>query len=233
MKKSLSIITLLATLICYGQNEFVLNKKGKTLKDIIPKNCTILDSKTGDLNFDGIPDLVFAIQSTEKMNIKKNDGLGSETYDLNPRILGIYFGTKSGVLYQKLVSKEFIILRDNPVMDEPFDGFAISKKGILSIKFKFWYSAGSWFMSFDEYKFRFQDDTFALIGYESEETHRGTGESTSYSINFLTRKMEIVKGSISDDENTFSEKKSFVLEKLMTIRSMKKPSEIEFEGIRL
>lgn len=233
MKKAVNIITFLVTLVSFGQNNFVVKEKGKTLHDIIPINCIILDTKTGDLNHDGILDLVFAIQDTDKKNIKKNDGMGSDTYDLNPRILGIYFGTKSGEYSQKLVSKEFIILRDNPVMDEPFDGFKINKNGILSIKYKFWFSVGSWFMSTTEYKFRFQEDAFALIGYESEEIHRGTGENTSYSINFLTRKMEIIKGSISDDEITSNKNKKFVLKKLLTLKSMKKPFEMEFEEIRL
>ncbi len=221
------------SLICFGQNELTLKEKGKTLQDIIPKGWKILDSKIGDLNQDGISDLVFAIQNTDKKNIELNDGLGSDTIDLNTRLLGIYFGVKTGGFNQKLVSKDFIILRNSPAMDEPFMGFSITNKGVLNISFSIWVSSGSWSMSRHTYRFRFQNNDFVLIGYDSNETHRGTGETTDYSINFLARKMKISKGNISQDDPISIEWKEFKLESLMTIKTIKKPFELEFEGIYL
>ncbi len=233
MKKLIPILTILISFTCSGQNKSILKEKGNTLQDIIPNNWRVLDSKTGDLNQDGISDLVFAIQNTDEKNIKFNDGLGTDTIDLNPRILGIYFGDKSGGFNRKLISKGFIIIRDSPTMDEPFEGFLISKKGILDINFRFWYSAGSWSMSNHKYKFRFQNNEFVLIGYDSNEAHRGSGETTDYSINFLSKKMKITKGNFSKDNSESVEWKKFSLEKLMSIKTMNKPFELEFEGIYL
>ncbi|WP_428740481.1 hypothetical protein [Tenacibaculum sp.] len=193
----------------------------------------ILDSKTGDFNQDGILDIVFAIQNTDKNNIKTNNGLGFESVDLNPRVLGIYFGTKSGIFEQKLVSYDFIILCDSPTMDEPFEGFDINKKGVLTINFKFWFSAGSWMMSNHKYKFRFQNNDFVLIGYDSSEAHRASGETTDYSINFLSQKMKITKGNFSNDNPESIVWKKFKLKKAITIKMIKKPFTLEFEGLFL
>jgi hypothetical protein len=201
--------------------------------EIVPKKWNILDSVSGDLNQDGIKDLVFVIQNTDVANFKVNVGLGIDSIDLNPRLLGIYFGNNYGKFDQIFVSEEFILLRDSPTMDEPFDGISISNKGVLGINFKFWYSAGSWSMSNHNYKFRFQNKEFVLIGYDSNEAHRATGETTEYSINFLNKKMKISKGNFSNDEPYTVKWKAFKLENPFTLKSIQKPFETEFEGINL
>lgn len=233
MKTTLTLSLVFLALHLFGQDGPLLKDEGETLESLLPENWRLLDSAVGDLNQDGIADLVFAIQQTDPTNIEINDGLGIDSVDLNPRMLAIYFGTESGNYSQKLVSDSFIILRDSPTMDEPFDGFSITKKGILDIQFHFWYSAGSWSMSNHTYRFRYQNDDFALIGYDSNEAHRASGETTDYSINFLTRKMKISKGNFSNDEPESVEWKTFQLENLMTIQSLKKPFQLEFEGIYL
>jgi len=129
MKKSLTIFAILMCLTCFGQSELILSDNGETLENIIPNNWKLLDSTSGDLNQDGVSDLVFAIQKTDRNNIELNDGLGTDTIDLNPRILAIYFGNISG-------------------------GFNINKKGILDINYRFWYSAGSWSMFIAKIGFR-------------------------------------------------------------------------------
>lgn len=237
MKKSITLFSILLSLslVYYGQNQFadLLINKGNDLKELIPTNWKLLDSISGDLNQDGLSDIVFAIQKTDPINIHLNEGLGTDSIDLNPRILAIYFGSENGGYNKKIVSENFIILRDSPTMDEPFDGFNISKKGVLDINFKFWYSAGSWSMSNHKYRFRFQDNEFVLIGYESNEAHRGSGETTDYNINFLTKNIKVTTGSFSNEKPESSEWKKFHIDKLMTLKSLDKPFELEFKGIRL
>ena len=233
MKHVLLILGTFLSLSTIAQTEDSLALSGESLDVFIPKGWNLLDSAAGDLNQDGIMDLVFAIQDTDSANIELNDGLGSDTVDLNPRLLVIYFGTRQGDYERKFVSKEFIILRDSPTMDEPFDGMYISKKGVLNIQFRFWYSAGSWYMSNHTYRFRFQNEEFALIGYDSMEAHRASGETTDYSINFLTKKLKISKGNFSNDEPSSVEWKSFKLEKLFTMKSLGMPFNTSFEGVYL
>lgn len=202
----------------------------ETIKKLIPNDWKLIDSTSGDLNKDGVSDLVFALQKTDRNNMKVNDRFSNDTLDLNPRSLVIYFGTKTGGFNKKLVSDHFIILRDSPIMDDPFDGFSINEDGILNIKFRFW-SAGSWNMSNHEYRFRYQSNEFVLIGYESSEVDRGSGETIDYNINFLTKKMKITNGNFTNPKDESVEWKKFKLDKLLTIESIKKPFELEFYGI--
>ncbi len=234
MIRLLIAFTVLFSLVTYGQTESItLKESAHSLEELIPTDWELLDSKTGDLNKDGILDLVFAIANTDEKNLKPNDGFGIGPIDLNPRKLGIYFGTPSGTFRKQLVSNEFIILRETPSMDEPFEGFTISKKGVLSINFHIWYSAGSWSTSNHTYKFRFQNNAFVLIGYDSNEAHRASGETTDYSINFLSEKMKITRGNFSEDESESVEWINIYLDEPITIKTLKKPFEREFEGIRL
>jgi len=235
MKRLIFTIYLIAwSIVTYAQaDSLILKNEGSSLATLVPISWKVLNHQFGDLNQDGCQDLVFVIQNTDSKYIEINEGLGSDSIDLNPRVLGIYFGNEAGDLFKELQSNQFIILRDSPTMDEPFEGMSISQKGILSINFRFWYSAGSWYMSNHSYKFRFQNEHFALIGYESTEAHRGSGETTDYSINFLTKKMEITKGNFAKDEPESVKWKTFKLNQLKTLESIGKPFEWKFEGFYL
>ncbi len=238
MKKILIFtISVLIQMYSYGQSKLIqLLDKGDSIENLIPNKWKILSSVNGDLNKDGISDIAFVIENTDTKNIEFNEsGLGRDTINLNPRILGIYFRNQKGKLIKELQSNEFIILQDSPIMDEPFDGMKILKNGVLKIDFKLWYSAGSWSMSNHTYKFRFQNYRFELIGYESSERHRGTGETTDYNINFSTFELEIYKLTIDEnDVKTISkESKKFILDELKSIQSLRKPFEWEFNGIYL
>ncbi len=212
-----------------------LKPYGASLKSLIPTGWKLLKKAEGDLNQDGYNDLAFVIQNTDSKNIRNNEeGLGRKTIDLNPRILAIYFRDgKSKQLIKYGQYDEFIILQDSPVMDEPFKSLEIDQRGILKISFHFWSSAGSWSTSDDHYKFRFSDKAFQLIGYDSFYLHRGSGEVQEHSINFLTRKMKISKGTIEQDILESVQWKKFKLKKLKTLQELKKPFEWHFMGIEI
>ena len=209
---------------------------GNSLNKLGLQGWRLLSSDKGDLNRDGIDDIAFVIQNTDKKYFKFNNRLGIDTLNLNPRILAIYFGKSDGTFKKKLQSNKFILLQDSPTMDEPFDGLTTLQNGVLQINFKFWYSAGSWYMSNHQYKFRYKNNKFEFIGYESNERHRATGKTTYYSINFLTKKMNIkttIYDEQTDEEKSTEKWKQFELKELKTISTLKKPFEWEFENIFL
>ncbi|WP_196885306.1 hypothetical protein [Aureivirga sp. CE67] len=210
----------------FSQNEkTILDEKGNNLEELIPENWKLLESTKGDLNKDNIEDFVFIVQNTEASNfIKNTSGLGEKEIDLNPRVIGIYFGTKNGEFIKELESDHFISLKDNPTMDEPLDGLEISKKGVLNIDFRFWYSAGTWKVKLYTYKFRFQNNEFKMIGYDSSIVRRNLGDFTNYSVNFLTNKMKITEGNYTEeaDSETIQWKK-IKNEELVSLSSFKKP----------
>ena len=233
MNKLLILIIITSSIFCFSKNNSILSENIQSKNDIIPSDWRLLDSISGDLNNDGILDFVLAIQKNDSTNIILNDGFGVDTINLNPRKLAIYYGTKSGELVKKLVSDEFIILRDNPAMEEPFEGFDLSNEGVLDINFRIAYNTGSWSVSVHKYRFRFQNNQLVLIGYDLMEFHRASGETKETSINFLSKRMKIAKGTISNDEPESIKWKEFKLEKLFDIKTIEKPFELEFEGMYL
>ena len=67
-------------------------------------------------------------------------------------------------------------------------------KNVLKITFNYFMSAGSWNTSSDTYIFRFQNNVFELIGYESDSYMRNSGDEEKISINFSTNKVKSTTG---------------------------------------
>jgi hypothetical protein len=179
----------------------VMETEGQSISDFAPKNWKVIRTASGDLNRDSIADAAIVIQEMDpKKIIIDHDGLGTDTLDTNPRILIILFkDATSNTFKLQEISRTFILNHYSPTMDDPFDGIMISN-GILEIGFHLWYSVGSWYQTFLEYKFRFQKNGFSLIGAEFQETDRGTMEGLSRSFNFSTRKMSETKTKFENDE---------------------------------
>ena len=206
MKRKLFFILslfLISSIYVFGEN---FPQKAKTVNDFIPKGWKEILTTNGDLNRDKLEDTVIVIEKEDKKNIKKNDGFGPEELNLNPRILLVLFKQKDGtyVLASKN-DKGFIKSEgndDNPALMDTLDDIII-KNNVLKIVFNYFMSAGSWWTSTDIYIFRFQNNVFELIGYESNAYMRNTGEEEGTSINFSTNKAKITTGG-----NIFEEKEN-------------------------
>lgn len=198
MKKvTIILLSLIFTItLCYSltnKNKLEKNSSlklvngGKQVKDFVPENWVIIEQVTGDLNKDKLDDIALVIQATDPKNILANDGLGADTIDTNPRSLIVLFKDTNGNGYNLAVKNDsFILSHEDPVMANPFSNITI-KNGTLKLHFSSWASAGTWYMSNNTYVFRYQDNDFTLIGADYQETHRASGETTEFSINFLTK----------------------------------------------
>ena len=206
MKRKLFFILLLfliSSIYVFGEN---FPQKAKTVNDFIPKGWKKILTTNGDLNKDKLEDTVIVIEKEDKKNIKKNDGFGPEELNLNPRILLVLFKQKDGTyILASKNDKGFIKSEgndDNPALMDTLDDIII-KNNVLKIVFNYFMSAGSWWTSTNVYIFRFQNNVFELIGYESNAYMRNTGEEEGTSINFSTNKAKITTGG-----NIFEEKEN-------------------------
>ena len=202
MKRKLFFILLLfliSSIYVFGEN---FPQKAKIVNDFIPKGWKKILTTNGDLNKDKLEDTVIVIEKEDKKNIKKNDGFGPEELNLNPRILLVLFKQKDGTyILASKNDKGFIKSEgndDNPALMDTLDDIII-KNNVLN----YFMSAGSWWTSTNVYIFRFQNNVFELIGYESNAYMRNTGEEEGTSINFSTNKAKITTG-----ENIFEEKEN-------------------------
>lgn len=170
----------------------------------IPKNWKIIKTVTGDLNRDGLNDTVIVIEENNPENLIANAGLGSDVLNTNPRSLLVLFKTAQG--YQ-LISKNDLLPSENdaesPCLADPLeDGGMSINKGILKINLHYWLSCGSWYVTNNNFSFRYQNNAMHLIGFDQTEFHRASGDQSSRSINFSTGKVKSTTG-----ENEFAESK--------------------------
>jgi len=197
MKRKLFIILslfLISSIYIFAEN---FPQKAKTVNEFIPKGWKEISNTSGDLNNDKLKDTIIVIEKEDKKNIKKNDGLGPDYLNLNPRILLILFKQKDGTY--TLVSKndkDFISSpnsEDEPTLEDTFDGISI-KNNTLIINFNYFYSAGSWGTSKTNYIFRYQNNRFELIGFSESSFMRNSGEEEEVSVNFSTNKIKTTTG---------------------------------------
>ena len=220
MKKRLLFILsvfLICSLFALGEN---FPDKSKNIDGFIPKGWKSILSANGDLNNDKLEDTVVVIEKDDKANIVKNENLGSEYLNLNPRILLVLFKQKNGnyILVSKN-DKDFIKSagdKENPALMDTLDSISI-KNNILKIKFNYFLSAGSWSVTQNTYTFRFQNKKFELIGFDNNSYMRNSGNQEEFSINFSTNKVKITTGGNISDEKANKPK-----EEWKTIKANKK-----------
>ena len=156
------------------------------------------------MNKDKLEDITIIIEKDDKKNIKKNDGFGPEELNLNPRILLVLFKEKDGTYTLAAKNDKGFIKsagdEETTALLDTLSNISI-KNNVLKITFNYFMSAGSWSTSTEVYIFRFQNNVFELIGYESNSYMRNTGEEEGVSINFSTNKMKTTTGGNMFEEN--------------------------------
>lgn len=195
MKKTYFIIAAFAFALCScgGNNtnntnntndtKTTLFKPQTTLQDAFPQDCDKVFSQQGDLNNDGIKDLV--VCATPRNSEGKP-------------VMAIYFGKEGG---EYSLFKEYPNLM--PVAEDDSYSVAttpeITEKGVLKFDDEYIYTAGVAPIDYKSFLFRFQDGDFYLIGEEWQSRDRITGEVEEVSCNYLTKKQQTINSSIDEE----------------------------------
>jgi hypothetical protein len=241
MKTLLIFLLSLTAGFAFGQKFSYpsVKQNGRVLKDFVPKGWTILDSAKGDLNKDKLADAAVILQHTDRVKLPKdtnNDAPVKDTVVIQHRILTILFKNPGdGKYYLAEQSNSFIMdnsdppLNDGPpLMDDPYQGMKI-ENGILQISFGLSYSMGNWDTTNASYKFRYQQNQFALIGADYYSMHRATQDYSNYSFNFLSGKRLLEKGNeAKGTKKTYW--KSLNIKLLKTLQSFTAPFTWEVES---
>jgi len=146
--------------------------KAKRPADFVPAGYKILQEAKGDLNKDGLEDCVLLIvgkrdESRRGIVIVFNRG---EYYENMLENRNIFSYEKEDFIFFFAPSAEIAI-----------------KKGVLNIKTGFRHGGGG-IIYVHNYKFRYQNSDFELIGYDFLHIDPADGDMTQ-SINFLSKKM--------------------------------------------
>lgn len=152
----------------------------------IPAHYSIVDTVTGDLDQDGIKELVVAY-NTEEINEDRDQGV--------PRELIIYKKQNDGWTVWKRSNQALYGSQDGGMMGDPFGSIEI-KNGILMISES---GGSSWKWGHTD-KYRFQNGEFYLIGYTKIE-----GKQCEYweevDFNLSTGQINIKKEHLNCDED--------------------------------
>ncbi len=176
-----------------------LPQSGAKAEDFAPSGWVVEAKAEGDLDGDKITDIAFVLHGTDPTLTLKNDGLGPDEVDTNPRILGVAIA-RGGAFRLVAQNATLIPRNDIPTRDDPFEASGLSiARGAVKLSLGLFMSAGGWGASNVSFLFRVRDGRLETIGYDRSDTQRNSGETETISVNYITRKMSRAKGSIETD----------------------------------
>lgn len=134
----------------------------------VPAGWATETLEKGDLNKDGLDDLLLVLKEDNPANMISNDSEspGVDEWDANPRILAVAFALKEGGYHLFLQSNDFLPRYENPCIDDPFGGAEIAD-GAIQIRLHLWANAGTWYTSDSKFTFRYGDNAFRLVSYSN------------------------------------------------------------------
>lgn len=151
----------------------------KMPEDFIPDGSILFEKISGDLNKDGLEDVVIITKQTDTSRIVQDEYLGE--LDRNRR--GIIVAFKKGEGYDLIVQNDTCFSSENEDGGVYFPPELMVEIG--DGKLFMHYAHGRY--GFWRYTFRLKEDDFELIGYDQSD-HQGPILHYSYSYNFLTGK---------------------------------------------
>lgn len=209
--------------------------KSKDPLDYVPEGYVLytedgFDELKGDLNKDGVDDLVIMIKGTDKSKFFKDEYRGE--LDRNRRGLIVLFDKgdyyePACVNYQCFSSEQ-----EDGGNYFPPDLVLSIERGNLYIRYLHG-RYGGW-----DYTFRYQHGDFELIGYDSHH-NRGPVPQSVTSVNFLTKKMlyqdnlnKDVYGDDYTDDKFIDTWTTLDIKYLMKLSEIKDFDEIDFDFLR-
>ncbi|MBR2097273.1 MAG: FG-GAP repeat protein [Prevotella sp.] len=195
MKRIIDCVVMLC--LCVGVQAQELQKQGRGVEDLVPKGWEHTEA-TGDLNKDGIADLVVVATPDFKENTKTRDD--GYVYNFNQPLLAVYFGTAEGKMQLWRQYDQVIPARQDEYVSIDAS-LTVTEKGVLRISLETFASMGGWGTENSNFSYRYQDGDFYLIGKEYHNMSRNTGDMETTSENYLTWRRQVVKENAFEDSN--------------------------------
>lgn len=216
----LCLLLLVFTQLIHAQNKYkypILPQMGAKIEAFVLKGWHVVEKAEGDLNKDNLPDLAAVVEADKDVsNLKEPD------YPQKPRILMIAFRQPDGTYALSIQSNESVLLsNEGGVMGDPLAGLTI-ERGTLLVQF-YGGSADRW--GYD-YRWRFQNNDWFLIGATSTLSSMNTNQFNTYDFNLSTGAAEHTSGAFLEEENKKSQpdkKRAFNIGKkpLLKLRTFK------------
>jgi hypothetical protein len=177
----------------------LLPERGVDAGAFVPRGWTAVKSGKADFNKDGHQDVMLVLRQQDPAKIKPLNERSGESLDSNPyRIVVAFFDPVARDYALATEDHTLVPLNDNPRHDAPFND-AETGKGVFVVSLSRFANMGSWGTESRSFSFRYQDGAFRLIGLDTTESQRNTGEYTTRSLNYLTHRMRTETGNMEDE----------------------------------
>lgn len=185
MKRLMFLVASLLSVVFASADDF--KKSGKSASELIPQGWKNEQVVKGDLNKDGVADLVI-LASSEDSEIIKDEETGEVLDEMNftSQSIAIYFGQSDGTYRLFKQYNELIPLAEG---GDTYDAeLSINSKAALVIKYSEWHAVGTSDAGSNTVIARYQNGDFYIIGEGQDYFSRMTGEGVKTSNNYLTNK---------------------------------------------
>lgn len=152
----------------------MLAEYGTSIEAFVPVGWRLIKQASGDLNEDGLDDIAGIIEHGEPYNRRAME-------EAPQRIL--FIALREGAGYHLSIQKENFILEADKggVWGDPLHSISVNH-GSLLVKF---YGGSNYRWTYD-YRFRYEDDGWYLIGYTAKHWYTGNGSGKQEDYNLLT-----------------------------------------------
>lgn len=169
----------------------------------VPPGWRLEQEVRGRLDADDVDDALLVLRMDDPDNVIDGARPSGHALDTNPRMLLAVLGTTDGG-WRRLDPEHTLVPRNvSPDMDDFLADAAgsvrIHPNRTWSVALDSFAGAGSWTTREVTYTFRLEDDCMRLIGFDSMELHRASGEILDTSVNYLTGHAWTRPGHVSDD----------------------------------
>lgn len=172
--------------------------KVEMINDMVPKDWILVYYALGDINHDGKDDAIMVIENTDPAFLKRNRRLGPKILNMNPRQMLVLFQTQTGYQEMLRVANGFPTEHSfqKPCLADPLveAGKINIEDGLVKVALNYTLKCSGYNTTKHTFKFRYENTRFRLVGFNTMQLERISGDATEHNFDYLAGQKTTVTG---------------------------------------